>query len=156
MNLYEFADHPMGRSSNRQCIGSMASTNPDRIQISQVGLYRCDMQPLTRWYTTHMSHYIHTPHMHMHTYTNICAYIHIYVYTCLNANTHAYSLKHPCTQSPCTCNKYTLYIIYLYNHANTHYTCMHSLTQHTNIYSHAHTLHTPTQNQRPTHTTTHK
>jgi len=34
MNRYWSTDHPMEQSSNRHCIGSTTSTNPNRVRVS--------------------------------------------------------------------------------------------------------------------------
>ena len=72
-NQYGSLNHLIGRSSNRQCIGSSANTNPSllqRVRISSNRSERCNTQS-NPW--THMN--IHRTHTHTHQqYINFILY----------------------------------------------------------------------------------
>ena len=104
-NWYESLDQLMGRSSNRQRIGSITSTNPNRVQvscywawISRVGLYHCNTQSHAR-INTHTHGYtctsphagIHKHYMFIHSDTYIQIHTFIYIRTLSSARAHTHT-----------------------------------------------------------------
>ena len=124
MNRYESPDHLMCRSSNRQCIESITSTNlnlllpsSDRTNESIITVTRNHTQR-GRGINIHIIHSHMYPHTHAtRVYTHV--YTHIHIYTSIHVHTH-YHHTYPNT-----------HIIYIHRQHTQH-----MLPTHTCTYSH--------------------
>ena len=140
MNQYEPPNHLTSRSSNRQCIGSITSTNR---KLPIPGSDRTNKSESLQHAIEHMNSHEHTP-VHIHT-------LHTYTYSCIHRsihNTYVYTY----TTHPNSCTHIIHAYIYIHAHTNSHiiYVHSHSYTHIKNFQKYPYIIHAPK------HSLTHK
>ena len=100
-NKYGSLDHPMGRSSNRQCIGSTTSTiriSSYRVRIARTSSKSLKHETIHRekGKLTHTHDICIYPHMYVTVHT--CVHPHTSIHTCTYTNLHTHNHTHKLRQ----------------------------------------------------------